>query len=120
MSLPHDQSLVLLHNPACSKSQAAKQWLDGQTHEYVLREYLTTPLDRQELLDLAGRLGLSPRDWVRDGEALAQAAKLDPAAQDEFLVQFLVENPSAMQRPILVRGERARIGRPLEALAELL
>lgn len=112
--------LVLLHNPACSKSRAAKQWLDDQAASYETREYLTSPLDAEELLALSGKLGAPLRDWVRDGEAVANCQGQPEAEQNRHLAEFLEKNPAAMQRPILIRGDRARIGRPLEALQELI
>lgn len=112
--------LVLLHNPACSKSRAAKQWLEQQGADFTIREYLENPLSGTELLELAGKLGAPLKDWVRDGQAVQDRADLTEADQNESLARFLEENPAAMQRPILIRGGRARIGRPLEALNELI
>ncbi|MFT4646901.1 MAG: arsenate reductase [Glaciecola sp.] len=115
-----DSDFVLLHNPACSKSLAAKQWLDDQGVTYAVREYLESPLTELELVELAGKLGAPLREWVRDDQALNEVEGMLEVEQNESLARFVGENPSAMQRPILVRGDRARIGRPLEALKELL
>ncbi|MDF1838097.1 MAG: arsenate reductase (glutaredoxin), partial [Planctomycetota bacterium] len=102
------------------KSRAAKQWLQKQGVAFGVREYLEQPLTGQELLELRGKLGAPLRDWVRDGAAVARCEGMPEGEQDGALAQFLAENPSAMQRPILIRGEQARVGRPLEALEELL
>ncbi len=120
MNQDRTDELVLLHNPACSKSRAAKEWLEGKGVAFQVREYLESPLSVAELLELAGKLGAPLRDWVRDDQAVAGSAGLCDAEQDASLASFLEGEPAAMQRPILIRGDRARIGRPLEALHELL
>ncbi len=115
-----DNNPILLHNPSCSKSRAAKQWLDGQGVAYELREYIEKPLSAPELIELGSKLGAPLRDWVRDAGAVAEVAQLPEAEQNESLAKFLEAHPEAMQRPILIRGGQARVGRPLEALHDLI
>jgi arsenate reductase len=112
--------LVLLHNPSCSKSRAAKEWLEGQGKTFEVREYLQDPLTAPELLELAKKLDAPMCEWVRDGQALSEVEGMPEDEQNESLAQFVHEHPEAMQRPILVSGDRARVGRPLEAFQDLL
>jgi len=62
---------LLLHNPRCSKSRAAKAWLEEQGHTFVERLYLEEPLSTAELAELRELLGLPPREWVRSGQDLS-------------------------------------------------
>jgi len=119
MALPSDDSLLLLHNPRCSKSRAAKALLEAQGAEFALRLYLEEPLSRAELDELARRLGRPVRDWVRRGEAAFQAADLGDAADSELL-DAVAAHPILLERPIAVRGTRAVVGRPPEEIRKLL
>lgn len=112
--------LVLLHNPACSKSRAVKALLDERGLDYALRPYLDQPLDLAELRALVTKLGAAPADLVRTGEPEFAAAGLSARSSDDELLRSIAAHPALMQRPILVRGARARVGRPPEAVLELL
>jgi arsenate reductase len=115
-----DDALLLLHNPRCSKSREAMALLDARGARYETRLYLEAPLSRDELADLAQRLARPLRDLVRTQEPAFAALALAEPASDAALLGALVREPALMERPVLVRGKRAAIGRPLEALAELL
>ncbi len=108
---------VLLHNPACSKSKAALKLLEEGGILFRVREYLSEPLDEQELLELGGRLGLPLADWIRD-PGLLQGGSDIPT--DQSLAERMARQPELMQRPILVGATRAVIGRPPECLTEWL
>lgn len=121
MPLPRtDAQLLLLHNPRCSKSRATLALLEERGVEFELRKYLDAPLDRAELDGLRERLGLAVADWVRSGESAFAEAGLGDAASDEELLDAIAAHPILLQRPILVRGKRAAIGRPPEKVLELL
>lgn len=121
MPLPgDDDEPLLLHNPRCSKSRAARAWLEERGVAFHERRYLEEPLDREELAELARRLGRPVAEWVRRGEAAFVEAGLDADADDARLLDALARYPILLERPILVRGARARVGRPTDALLELL
>ncbi len=111
--------LVLLHNPRCSKSRAAKRLLEEHGVAFRERRYLDDPLSRDELEELARRLGRPPREWVRTKEPAFVEAGLD-AASDDSLLDALARYPVLMERPIAIRGDRAVVGRPTEKLLDLL
>jgi arsenate reductase (glutaredoxin) len=113
-------ALVLLHNPRCSKSRAAKALLEERGAELRLRLYLEEPLSRAELADLARRLARPAREWVRRGEAAFAAAGLGPSSDDEAVLDAIAKHAELLERPILVHGERAVVGRPPERILELL
>ncbi len=121
MPLPtSDERLLLLHNPRCSKSRAAKALLEERGVAFEERRYLDEPLARDELSDLAERLGLPAREWVRTGDEAWQQTGVAADADDAAVLDALAGHPSLLQRPILVRGRRAAVGRPLERILELL
>jgi len=120
MSLPRSkQETLLLHNPRCSKSRATLALLEEQGVEFSVREYLKEPLSRAELDDLAGRLGRAPAEWVRSGEGVFKERGLSTQDDAETLLDAIAEEPILMERPIVVRGDAARVGRPPESVLEL-
>ena len=121
MSLPaDDEALLLLHNPRCSKSRAAKSLLEERGARFALRLYLEEPLSPAELAELRRRLDRPAREWARQGEPAWGAAGLDPESDDAAVLDALAKHPELLERPILVRGGRAVIGRPPEQVLELL
>ncbi len=121
MGLPEsDREMVLLHNPRCSKSRAALALLEERNASFTLRRYLEEPLTRAELEQLAQRLGRPPGEWIRQGESAFAEAGLSDRATDAELLAAMAAAPILIERPILVRGKRASVGRPPEAILPLL
>jgi arsenate reductase len=114
------RGLLLLHNPRCSKSRAARALLDERGVSFTERRYLDDPLSREELRDLARRLGRPPGEWIRRKEAAFREAGLDLSAPDDDLLEAMVDHPILMERPILVRGGRAIVARPPERILDLV
>ena len=120
MTLPQAASdVLLLHNPRCSKSRATKALLEERGIAFRERAYLAEPLSVAELTELARRLGVPVSDMVRSGEAAYAEHGLGPASEDEDVLKAMAQAPVLMQRPVVVRGDRARVGRPPEAVLEL-
>lgn len=111
---------LLLHNPSCSKSREARAALLERGIAFRERRYLDEPLTRDELARLARRLARPVREWVRRREPEYAAAGLDEASDDAALLDAIAAHPRLLERPILVRGERAVVGRPTEALWTLV
>ena len=121
MALPEsNDQLVLLHNPRCSKSRATLALLEERGVSFQVRAYLEDPLTRQELVSLEERLGRSVSKWVRRKESAFAEAGCDAGSSSEELLVAIEANPILMERPILVRGARAAIGRPPEDVLALL
>jgi len=114
------EGFVLLHNPRCSKSRETKALLESRGVAFEERCYLDEPLDRAELRDLAARLGKPIGEWVRRKEAAFAEAGLDAGSSDDALLDAVAAHPILMERPILVRGARAKVGRPPEDVLALL
>ena len=121
MPLPEsDDQLVLLHNPKCSKSRAALALLEERDVSFEVRPYLDEPLDAEELRGLGARLGRPVSEWVRRKESAFAAAGCSASSPEDALIAAVVANPILLERPILVRGRRAAIGRPPEDILALL
>ena len=121
MDLPkNDDEILLLHNPRCSKSRATKAILDEAGAAYRARLYLEQPLSVEELRDVGRRLGKRPGEWIRAKEGAYGDAGLSDASTADEVTAAVAGSPVLMERPIVIRGERAVIGRPPEAVSELL
>lgn len=114
-------AVTIYHNPRCSKSRQTLQLLRDRGIEPDVVEYLETPPDAAELSRILDLLGLEPRQLMRTGEAAYRQNDLDDAdlGRDELLA-VMVANPILIERPIVVAGDRARIGRPPESILEIL
>lgn len=113
-------ALVLLHNPRCSKSRAARALLEARGIRFAERLYLEDPLTRAELAALRERIGRPASEWVRKGEAAFREAGLDASSSDAAILDAMAAHPILIERPILVRGARAVLGRPPESVLSLL
>lgn len=112
---------IIYHNPRCSKSRQTLALLESHGVEVDVIEYLKNPPDAPTLWALTRALGLAPRDIVRRGEAAF--AELDlgtKLADDEALIAAIVAHPVLLERPIVVIGAQAAIGRPPENVLPLL
>lgn len=112
-------SVTIYHNPRCGKSRATLALLEKQGIRPRVVEYLKTPPDKAELKRLLKLLGLSPRELLRAKEA--KEAGLDrPGLSDDALIAGMVAHPIVIERPIVVAGSRAALGRPPEAILKIL
>jgi arsenate reductase (glutaredoxin) len=112
-------SVTIYHNPRCGKSRATLALLEKKGIRPRVVEYLKTPPDEAELKHLLKLLDMTPRALLRDKEA--KAAGLDrPGLSDEAIIAGMVEHPIVIERPIVVSGNRAAIGRPPEAVLKIL
>jgi arsenate reductase len=105
--------LTVLHNPNCSTSRSALDEVKAAGADAAVVQYLKTPLDRAALLDLLGKLEDPPADLVRkDGFFKEQGLKAEDYVTAEAVADLIAEHPRLMQRPVLVKGDKAIIGRP--------
>jgi arsenate reductase len=111
---------VFLHNPRCSKSRAALELVRDAGVELPVREYLRDPLSVDELRRIIQLLGVRPIDIVRRGEPQFAALGLSDETPDDEMLGAMAEHPILVERPIVVRGGRAVIGRPPENVRDIL
>ena len=110
--------VTIFYNGQCTKCRGAMELLDARGVQPKVVEYLVEPPSADTIRELAGQLGLPVRDLVRRTEPLYEELGLRDAADDE-LVEALVRHPVLLQRPIVVSGGRAVIGRPPERVLDL-
>lgn len=114
-------NVTIYHNPRCSKSRQALQLLEDAGVQPDVVKYLEAPLDVKSLDALLTKLGLEPHDVMRTGEDVYKelGLKNKPVSREEGL-KVLVEHPILLERPIVVKGDRAVVARPPERVNELL
>ncbi len=110
----------LLYNPYCSKSREALKLLQEAGCEVELREYLKNTPTKKELRDMLMKLGKKAHDLIRKKEALYKTNFEGKKFSEQEWLQVLYENPQLLERPILISGYRAAIGRTPEAIEEFL
>lgn len=113
--------VTIYHNPGCSKSRGALEILRERSVDLEVLEYLTSPPKRAELERALALLPGAPAELVRKDKRFKE---LDLDADDyitaDSVVDLLLEHPELMQRPIVIRGDRAVIARPSDRVGELL
>lgn len=114
--------VTIYHNPRCSKSRETLALLTARGIEPEVVLYLETPPDREMLQILLEKLGMtSARQLMRNKEDRYKALALGEADKSESeLLDALVANPTLLERPIVINGEQARLGRPLEAVLDII
>lgn len=113
--------LTLWHNPRCSKSRETLELLRARGLEPRIALYLEAPPSAAELARVLDRLGLEPRGLMRTKEAIYRELELGrPELSREELIAAMAAHPILIERPVLLRGERAVIGRPPENVLALL
>lgn len=114
-------SIVIYHNPRCSKSRQTLSLLREQGIEPEQRAYLTDPPDRDELVRVLDLLGMGPRELIRKGQSEYKDAGLDDVnlSRDQ-LIDAMIAQPVLIERPIVINGDRAALGRPPERVLEIL
>lgn len=114
-------AMTLYHNPRCSKSRSALQLLEDRGFNPTIVRYLETPPSADQLQALLAKLGIGPRQLLRTGEDEYKTLGLnDPQLTDAQLIDAMVSQPKLIERPILVVGDKAVIGRPPENVLEIL
>ncbi|KZE34066.1 arsenate reductase (glutaredoxin) [Crenobacter luteus] len=114
------KDVTIYHNPRCSKSRETLALLTARGLAPTVIDYLETPPDAATLKTLLGLLGLSPRELMRKKEAeYAELGLADASLPDDALIAAMVAHPRLIERPIVVAGERAVLGRPPEAVLAL-
>jgi arsenate reductase len=114
------ETVTMYHNPRCGKSRAALALLQERKVPLHIVEYLKTPPTRKELSTLRRKLALPAHEWVRKNEREFREAGLDANSPEDELLDAMAEHPILIERPIVVSGDRAVVGRPPERVLELL
>ncbi len=114
-------SVTIYHNPRCSKSRQTLALLEDRGVAPQIVHYLDSPPDAATLERILSQLGIGARDLMRRKEAPYKELGLaGPELGEDELIRAMVENPILIERPIVVAGDRAALGRPPEAVLDIL
>ena len=113
-------SVIIYHNPRCSKSRATLALLQERDIEPEIVEYLKAPPSADELTRILAMLGKRPTELMRTGEDEYKEHFKGREMRDEEAIALMVAHPRVIERPIVVHGNKAAVGRPPEAVLDIL
>lgn len=112
--------ITIYHNPRCSKSREGLLLLENLGKEFNKVLYLENELSVKELTDIVKKLNIPPIELVRKNETLWKENYKDKTLSDSEIIRIMVENPKLIERPIVVNGNQAVIGRPSSKICEII
>jgi len=112
--------IVVWHNPRCSKSRNGIKYLDEKGAEYAIRRYLDEPPTAEEIREILKKLGMKPRELMRTKEKIYRELGLKDVGDDEKLIEAMAEHPKLIERPIVIKGDKAVVARPETKIDEIL
>ncbi|RLA68485.1 MAG: arsenate reductase (glutaredoxin) [Epsilonproteobacteria bacterium] len=116
----NNTKISIWHNPRCSKSRNALKLLEDKNIEIDVVRYLESTPTEQEIKDVLKLLNISPRELMRTKEEVYKELGLKEVEDETKLIQAMVENPRLIERPIVIKDNKAAIGRPIEKIIALL
>lgn len=112
--------IQILHNSRCSKSREALQYLENQNIDFELINIIQNPLSKEEVTSVLQKLGIKAEDLVRKSDALFKEKYAGQELDEDDWINVLVDNPTLIQRPVVIKDNKAVIGRPLENVVDFL
>lgn len=113
-------TITIWHNPRCSKSREALQILQENNSKIEVVKYLQSNPSKKEIQEILSKLGLRARELMREKEDIYKELNLKDELDEEKLIEAMVEYPKLIERPVLIKGDKAIIGRPTSKIAEFL
>ena len=113
-------SVTIYHNPRCSKSRQTLALLHDKGIEPEIVEYLKTPPSAEEIAGILKKLGIEARALMRTKEAVYKELGLAAVSDEQALIAAMAENPVLIERPVVIKGAKAALGRPPEQVLEIL
>jgi arsenate reductase len=115
------EKITIWHNPRCSKSRDSFKLLEEKGVDAEVVKYLEEVPTKEELQEMLKMLGMnSAQELMRKKEAIYKELNLKDETSEEALLEAMIANPKLIERPIVIKGNRAVIGRPIEKVVELL
>jgi len=112
--------MKIYHNPRCSKSRQTLSLINEANKDVEIVEYLTNRPSKEELVELLGKLGVKAEDLIRKGEAAYKENFKGKELSEKKWIEAMIKYPKLIERPIVVKGDRAVLGRPPENVLSLL
>lgn len=114
------QNIQIWHNPKCSKSRAAIELLENKNIDANVVKYLEQIPTKEQLKDVLSKLKISAKELLRTSEDIYKELNLKDINDEEILIEIMTKNPILIERPIIIKGDKAVIARPIENLEDLL
>ncbi|MBN9284180.1 MULTISPECIES: arsenate reductase (glutaredoxin) [Flavobacterium] len=112
--------ITIYHNPRCSKSREGLCLLEDKGITFETVKYLDQPLSKEELRSIIGKLNIKPIELVRQKESLWIDNYKGKTLSDEAVIEILSEHPKLIERPIVINGDKAVIGRPTAKILDII
>ena len=112
--------IEIYHNPRCSKSRQTLEILENENQDVQIIKYLDTPPTFEQLQSIIELLGIKPFDLVRKGEVIWKEQFKGKTLTEKELISAMVENPKLIERPIVINGKKAVIGRPPSIVLDII
>lgn len=112
--------ITIYHNPRCSKSRQTLGLIEGKGYDFVVKEYLKNPPTKEELQKVIDLLGVKPEQLVRKGEPDFKENFKGKNLSDDEWIDAMIAYPKLIERPIVIDGDKAILGRPPENVLQLL
>ena len=112
--------MKIYHNPRCSKSRQGLAILNDAKVDFEIVEYLKTPPSEKEIKDILSKLDMEPMDLVRKNEAIWKDNYKGKDLSDAQIIKAMAENPKLIERPIVIKDDKAVLGRPPENISALI
>ena len=114
------QNIQIWHNPKCSKSRNAMTLLEEKGINADVIKYLETNPSKNQLKEVLKKLNMKASELLRTGEDIYKELNLKDINDEDKLIDIMIEHPILIERPIIIRGDKAVIARPIENLEELI
>ncbi|TVZ51077.1 arsenate reductase (glutaredoxin) [Dokdonia sp. Hel_I_53] len=112
--------IKIYHNPRCSKSRQALAEIEASGKDFEIIKYLENPLSTQELKAILAKLNIIPIELARKNESVWKDVYKGKNLSDDEIILAMIENPKLIERPIVIDGKNAVIGRPTQLVTDLL
>lgn len=120
MEVEKKETIVVYHNNMCSRSRCALEFLNDKKIEYTIVPYLNDTPNRDELKNLIQKLGIKPEELIRKGEKIYLEKFQNKVLSNAQWIAAMVKYPILIERPIVVKGQKAVIARPAERILDIL
>jgi arsenate reductase len=112
--------ITIYHNPRCSKSREGLALLEQSGKKFEVTKYLEDLISEKELKTIISKLDIKPIDLIRKNEAIWKSDYKGKELSDEQIIKAMINNPKLIERPIIVNGNKAVIGRPKELILDIV
>lgn len=112
--------ITILHNPRCIKSREGLSVLEHSGKDFKVIKYLDEPISVDTLKHIISLLGITPIELVRKNESIWKSEFKNMTLSDDDIIEVMIKNPKLIERPIVINGNKATIGRPSQNILSIL